>query len=590
MNTKSTPSKKELLKENRKLRHELEDLKLMLDAVTGHSDGMEAVLLEKVHAGERLFQVICKTIPVPFIITRKKDGSILFSNEYAQQIFGYSADQFTLIKAADLYEEPDDLREFLKRMITSGHVDNYEVHLKKSDGSLFFTSLFSQPIRFKEQECRLTVIYDLTERKKTEEEKLALENQLRQTQKMEAIGTLASGIAHDFNNILSVMFGKLQLAIMILPENNNKAIKNINDSLDAAHRAQAMVMQILTFCRQKEQEKKPFKIKLIISEAAKMLQAMITPDIEIKLHIATKSSIVMGDPTQVHQVVMNLCTNAIHSLQGDGGIIEICLKEVHLEEENQLLIPRLKFGSYVRLSVIDNGPGLNKEIIERVFDPFFTTKPHGEGTGLGLSVVHGIVLNHRGAVSVESEPGQGTAFHCYFPLLEEADGLVASPVNPRIARGDQERILFVDDETGILEAYGDMLTALNYRVITKSSSQEALKLFQEEPNQFDLLITDNIMPGITGKKLVEMILKISPNLPVILCTGTDYQIDQGELKEIGIRHFIMKPFTQSQIAQLIREALNGAISGTHARHLGSENSDRSLSGNDHHSTRQIQKF
>ncbi len=259
---------------------------------------------------------------------------------------------------------------------------------------------------------------------------------------------------------------------------------------------------------------------------------------------------------------MNLCTNATHAFQGQGGIIEISLKEVHLTRENQLLIPRLKSGSYVRLSVIDNGPGLNKEIIERVFDPFFTTKPHDEGTGLGLSVVHGIVLNHEGAISVESEPGQGAAFHCYFPLLERADCLVASPVIQPVARGDQERILFVDDEIGILEAYGAMLTDLNYRVITKISSLEALKLFQEQPDQFDLLITDNIMPGITGKKLAKMILKIRPNLPVILFAGTDYQINQDDLKKIGIQYFIMKPFTQPQIAALIREALNGAIPGT----------------------------
>ncbi|MBF0201370.1 MAG: response regulator [Desulfamplus sp.] len=547
------------MKENLELRHELEDLKLMLDAVTGHADGIESLLLEKVQAGEMLFQVISKTIPVPFVIISEKDGRTLFSNEHAQRLFGYSQERFSLVKVHELYENSGDIDKLTREMLVSNHVNDYEVILKKSDGTIFLTSLFSQPIHFKEQECRLTVIYDLTERKKAEEEKLMLEKQLRQTQKLEAIGTLASGIAHDFNNVLSVIFGKLQVAMMVLGNKSEKAVKNINDALDAARRAQAMVMQILTFCRQQEQEKKPFKIALIMSEVAKMLQAMITPDIKIKLTIQNRTSIVMGDPTQVHQVVMNLCANATHALQGQGGIIDISLKEVRLDEDDQLMIPRLKPGSYAKLSVVDNGPGMNKGIAERVFDPFFTTKPHGEGTGLGLSVVHGIVENHEGAVSVESEPGKGAAFHCYFPLIEKEEKVNEEPpVIESVYRGSNERILLVDNEKSILEAYGDMLTALGYRLTLKNTSQGALKLFEENPDQFDIVVTDNLMPGMSGKNLARTILDIRPDIPVILCSGTDHGIDREELKGMGIRSFILKPFTQPQIAELIKKTLGGS--------------------------------
>ncbi|WP_207682509.1 two-component system sensor histidine kinase NtrB [Desulfonema magnum] len=409
-----------LVSEVEELRSELNDLKLILEAVTGHSDEIEACLLEKVRAGDRLFHVISKTIPVPFVISRKDNGSILFSNSYAEKVFKLSHEGFSLNNLPDIYDDPDESRRFLTCLSDQGRIENFEVKLRKSDGTLFWASLFSQSVSFRGKDCLLTVVFDLTERKQAEKEKLILERQLRQVQKMEAMGTFAGGIAHDFNGILTIILGNLQLAQSKLTDDSPVG-KYLKDAVAATTRGTSLITQILTFCRQTKEEKKPFRISSVVSEAAQMIQSLIPSKINVCLSIKTAMPIIIGDPTHIHQILMNLCANAVHAMEEEGGAIDIILENISInpETEQEKMIFPLKTRAYARLTVRDNGPGIDKEIMDRIFEPFFTTKAPGQGSGMGLSIVHGIVQRNGGTVTVESESGKGTAFYCYFPLISD---------------------------------------------------------------------------------------------------------------------------------------------------------------------------
>ncbi|QTA91144.1 hybrid sensor histidine kinase/response regulator [Desulfonema magnum] len=528
-----------------KLKRRISGLEKTLQIVTGYSGRTEKNL-------RQLFEVISGTMPVPMVIT-SKTGGLIFSNEKAQEIFGFSEKNFHKTDPSDLYEDSRDCDRFLKMNEAQGEVKGFAVTLKKADGSSFPASLFSRHILFEGQNCLLTVIYDLSEFRKEEEKRLALERQLRQTHKMEALGTMAGGIAHDFNNVLTVIFGRLELAMMMLSE-ESKAKHHINDALTAAERARAMIMQILAFCRKNEEENSPFPISTIIAEAAKMIRSLAPSNIETSLRINSKSSIVLGDPTQIHQVLMNLCSNSIYALQNREGLIEIILEQVSFGPREKITIPGLSPGTYVRLTVSDNGPGMDKGIIERAFDPFFTTKPAGEGTGMGLSVVHGIIQSHGGAVSVESQPGKKTAFHCYIPVIAETEGMTEPAIVQKTIQRGSETILFVDDESDIVDICSQMLESLGYHVITRNNGPDALSLFKENPNLFDLVITDKSMPVMSGITMASEMLKIRLDIPVILITGD--RMEDNPLSEIGIRDMLRKPFSRNDIGAAIQKALH----------------------------------
>jgi len=528
-------------KEKDKMKRRIAGLEKTLQIVTGYSGRVEKNL-------RQLFEVVSDTMPVPMLISLK-NGKILFSNGNAQKIFAYSEEDFHQIAAPLLYEDPEDRNIFLKTLEDNGEVRDFAVNMKKADGTVFPASLFSRQIVFEGQNCLLTVTHDLSELKQEEEKRLLLERQLRQTQKMEAIGTMASGIAHDFNNILTVIFGRLELTLMMLPE-ESKAAKNIADALSAANRAKIIIMQILAFCRKKEEERKPFRISTIVAEAAKMIESLTPSHIEIRLRIKSKASIILCDPTQIHQVMMNLCFNANHALRDRGGVIEILLEEVTVSSQEKIMIPTLKPGSYVRLTVSDNGPGMDKSIIDRVFDPFFTTKPAGEGTGMGLAIVHGIVQAHGGAVSVESEPGKGAAFHCYFPMVAAVE--TSTFVKPqKTIQGGSERILFIDDKKDISETCSQMLETLGYNITARNRSPEALALFKENPDMFDLVIADDVMPEMSGREMASEMLKIRMDIPIIIITGRE--TDDNFFFETGIRAVIRKPFSLQEIGSAIRD-------------------------------------
>jgi CheY-like chemotaxis protein len=378
------------------------------------------------------------------------------------------------------------------------------------------------------------------------------QQQLLQTQKLEAIGTLAGGIAHDFNNILMAILGYTQLAMSEVPK-DNRAQDDLQQVFMAGKRAKDLVKQILTFSRHTKQEKKPLELRLLIKEVLKFLRASLPTTIEILEHIESDAGIVMADPTQMHQVLMNLCTNAGHAMREKRGVLEVGLMTIDLDAATAQHLG-LGHGPYVDLMVSDTGHGMERAVMERIFHPFFTTKGPGEGTGLGLSVVHGIVKSHGGAITVDSEPGKGTTFHMYLPRIEMGEvpeALASAPVPT-----GSERILLVDDEKTLVEMVKQMLEVLGYKVAGRTSSIEALEAFRCRPDKFDLVITDQTMPNMTGETLAMEILKIRPDMPIILCTGYIGLISEEKIKAIGIRELVMKPVVGDDIARIIRQVLD----------------------------------
>ena len=387
---------------------------------------------------------------------------------------------------------------------------------------------------------------------KREAEKKELEQHLWQTQKMEAIGTLAGGIAHDFNNILGIIGGYAELALIEAVE-GTRGEKCLKEVMRACGRARDLVQQILTFSRQGGKERKPLQLSLTVKEVMKMLRATLPTTIAIRYDVSKNLPAVLADPIQIHQVVMNLCTNAFHAMQEKGGTLEVDLSEAVIDREHGISRVDLPSGKYQKLTIKDTGHGMSPEVMERMFDPFFTTKGLGKGTGLGLSVVHGIINNHEGAITVSSKVGEGTVFEVYFPSLEEvARDFDVSFVEPPTGT---ERILLVDDEEAIVSMGRQMLETLGYQVSARTSSVEALAAFRAQPDKFDLVITDMTMPTYTGVDLAREMLAIRQDIPIILCTGFSENIQEDKAKEIGIREFVMKPVARHEIAQIIRKVL-----------------------------------
>lgn len=388
----------------------------------------------------------------------------------------------------------------------------------------------------------------------TEKEKL--EGQLRQAQKMEAIGTLAGGIAHDFNNILTPILGYAEIALDKIPS-ESPLFSHLQHIVNASNRAKELVKQILTFSRNTEQQLSPLKIQFIIKEAIKLLRASIPSTIEIKQNIDPDCGEVMADPTQIHQVIMNLCTNAYHAMRDKGGTMEVRLEQSRVDSKDTLHPIDLPENDYVRLTVKDTGKGIEKDMLDRIFDPYFTTKKQGEGTGLGLSVVHGIITALKGKIYVTSELQKGSSFSVYLPVIKrivsKSDG--RDEVDEFIT-SRHEHILVVDDEKPVVDIISIILRQLGYQVTPFTECEKALNAFVSSPDKFDLIITDMTMPHITGAMLAGEVLKIRSDIPIILCTGYSELIDKEKAKVIGIKELIIKPVRKTELAKAVKRAFD----------------------------------
>lgn len=397
------------------------------------------------------------------------------------------------------------------------------------------------------------IFRDITEQRHAEEEKKQLEARLSQAQKMEAIGTLAGGIAHDFNNILSAIIGYTELAMEDITQ-PDKATGELKEVLKAGDRARDLVRQILTFSRRTESVYSPLELRSVIKESIKMLRSVIPSTIEIRQNLAAPG-LIMSDPTQINQIMINLCTNAAHAMDETGGILEISLQEITLDSTSSSYSMDLSPGHYVRVTISDTGKGMPPDIMGRIFEPYFTTKELGRGTGLGLSVIHGIVKSHNGAITCTSAPHKGTTFEVYFPRLmaKQENG---EPAKETQFPGGNERILFVDDEEALANLAVEMLSCRGYRVTSRTSSIDALNLFREDPQGFDLVITDMTMPEMTGDKLAQELLAIRGDVPIILCTGYNEHISEERALEIGIKEFILKPLDMGTLTRTIRKVFD----------------------------------
>ena len=498
------------------------------------------------NASEEKYRLVVENANDPIFIVQ--DKNIIFFNKKTTELIGGNA--------ADLANTPfiefvhpkyrDNVLKMYKSVLNGENPDSsYQFIIVNKSGKELWVELSTVQLFWEEKPAFLNILRDLTHQKK-------VEAQIVQAQKMESIGSLAGGIAHDFNNILSPILGHTELLLMDTPE-DSLSIGNLKAINTAALRAKDLVKQILTFSRQDSSELILIKMQPLVKEALKLIRSAISKTIEIKYDINPDGGIIRADPTQIHQIVMNLVTNACHAMEETGGDLRVGLKEIEIDKQD-MLSQIMEPGVYACLTIADTGIGMNKELTQKIFDPFFTTKAKGKGTGMGLSVVYGIVNKMGGTIRVYSEPGKGSEFKVYFPVDKRYSKEQSVQPKEPIPCGN-EQILLVDDEEPILTMEKQVLERLGYQVTSRTSSLEALEAFRANPDRFDLVITDTAMPNMPGDKLSGELIKIRPDIPILLCTGFSQTMSEEKAASLGIKGFLFKPMVMRDLAQKIREVL-----------------------------------
>ncbi len=498
---------------------------------------------------EKFRDIFVKHTAVKLIVD-PDEGRILDANEAAARFYGWPVERLREMRIADINTLPPELiREEMDKAVSQKRI-YFEFNHRTADGTVKDVAVYSSSIDIRGKLCLHSIIHDISGQKRIEEEKKVLASQLQQAQKMEAIGTLAGGIAHDFNNILSAIIGYAELAREDSADSPMVA-EDLDRVLEGAHRAADLVKQILAFSRQSITDPVPLNPALVVKETIKLLRPSLPSTITINQHFEESCRNVVADPSQIHQLVMNLCTNAYHAMEHQGGTLTIALGNRELIAADLVQHPAVKPGSFVVLTVADTGPGIAPEIFERIFDPYFTTKEMGRGTGLGLAIVHGTATALGGFVSCASTVGKGATFHVHLPAIEAAQPTQPAEVGD-IPTG-KEHVLFVDDEPMLAQLGKTMLERLGYHVTTCTDSLKALTLFQQRPSAFDVLISDQTMPVMTGLDLARNVLRLRPELPIILCTGYSSLVDEASAKRYGIRGFLAKPLLRKELAKLLRD-------------------------------------
>jgi two-component system cell cycle sensor histidine kinase/response regulator CckA len=487
------------------------------------------------------------------------DGHYLVVNTALAKMYGYERPEELLNLVSDIqsqiYVDSSFRERFKQQMEQYGFVVGLEYQVRRRDGSIIWISESARAVR---DEAGAIHHYEgfidnITDRKHAEAERAKLEKQMLHAQKMEAIGTLAGGMAHDFNNILCAILGYTELALGD-SQVKGRTRDNLDMVLKSANRAQDLIKRILTFSRPTDAQHHPLKLDVILKEVVKLLSATLPSSINIHLNVRTDDDVVVADTTEMHQVIMNLGTNAGHAMKAKGGRLEFELETIDLDASSAEALP-LPAGSYVHLIVSDTGRGMSPEVLERIFEPFFTTKAPGRGTGLGLTLVQKIVTRSGGYIKVNSRMGEGTIFHLYLPKSKEPP--VANPIDKeQIVRGHREQILVVDDEIPVLDMMQQRLRKMGYRVVTRADSREAMKTFRTDSEKFDLVITDHTMPEMQGAELAEEMSAIRPNLPIILMTGLNQPPDLSGSRYAPLRLVFQKPIDFVELSHCLRRFLD----------------------------------
>ncbi|MFO7860671.1 MAG: PAS domain S-box protein [Desulfosalsimonas sp.] len=523
-----------------------------------HKSDLEKKVKERTQelaCSEQRFRDLFNSIS-DLVYTQDLEGRLISANPALHRLFGYRAEEllgrtisdFMLPEHRDRFES-----EYLGAIFEKGSYEGITPYLAK-DGSTIYIEYRSELVRPENDAPFISGIgRDVTGRVLARREKRRLEGQIRQTQKMESIGTLSGGVAHDFNNVLSIIIGNAELAAGELAE-DHRARSYVNEIQTAGVRAKDVVRQLLTFSRKTREEKQAVDLCMLVGEALKLLRPVIAANIEIRTRLPEQPAVVSADPTQIHQVLINLCGNAADAMAMSGGILTVSLAAAQLKDKNAALDPDMGTGRFFRLAVKDTGHGIAAKSLERIFDPYFTTKDVDKGTGLGLSVVHGIVKSHGGSIRVRSQPGQGCEFEILLPAAEKnAEAVLVQTGDTPRGHG---RILLIDDEPMIVSLNQQRLEKLGYRVSGHTNPKAALEMFSSDPYRFELVITDMTMPHITGDRLAEKILEIRPEMRIILCTGYSIQVSDKTAASLGIARYLEKPVQMQQLAEAVCDVLS----------------------------------